>query len=206
MYQPGVGYIPDNPSGQPNGNVVPSGGTALSQDYAAGGIPDYVKNQDYLTKQLAGQTPFASNQWGDLITQLQQRASGQGPSLATQNYNMASQNTVNALTSMANGSQSPGAARDAMIQMGKVGQGQAAGLAQAGTMEQQGAQESLTKALGARDQLNQNAVLDVLGKKLGLNKDQYNAVMNRQQMSNQADAQTAQAAAQMVALAAMIAA
>jgi hypothetical protein len=82
---------------------------------------------------------------------------------------------------MAQGSASPAAAREAMMQQGRVGQGMAAGVAQARTQEQLGAQSALAQALGQRDQLNQNAYLDVLGKQLGLSEAELRAMIANQQ-------------------------
>lgn len=82
---------------------------------------------------------------------------------------------------MSQGSATPGAARQAMIQQGRTGQGMAAGLATARTQEQLGAQGALTQALGARDQLNQGAYLNVLAQQLGLSEAQLRAMMGNQQ-------------------------
>lgn len=86
-----------------------------------------------------------------------------------------------ALGSLARGSASPAAAREAMIQQGRTGQGMAAGVATARTQEQLGAQSALAGALSSRDQLNQNAYLDILGKQLGLSEQQLKAIIANQQ-------------------------
>jgi hypothetical protein len=67
-----------------------------------------------------------------------------------------------------------------MIQQGRVGQGMAAGLATARTQEQMAAQDSLARALSARDQLNQSAYSGLLGAQLGLSEGQLRAQLGNQ--------------------------
>lgn len=175
--------------------------------YGSLNLPYFQQDRARLQGLMGGQSPFASKDWGDLIGQLKQRASGQGPSLAQQNYNMAAGDTTNALSSMARGSANPDAARQALIQQGRIGQGQAAGLALAGTQEQQAAQQGLTGAIGARDQLNQGAYMGLQQQLAGMNMGQLNALQSNQNYNTankQIDAQ--QQAAKMEALASILAA
>lgn len=88
---------------------------------------------------------------------------------------------ASALGAMSRGSASPAAAREAMMQQSRIGQGMAAGAATARTQEQMGAQNALAQALGSRDQLNQNSYLDILGKQLGLSEAQLRGIIANQQ-------------------------
>lgn len=178
-------------SGASNGNNGAGNG---------GLIPNYGKNNALMSGLLDGKTPFASGDWDGLIKQLTDRANGTGESLAKQNYNMASQNTTNSIASMARGSGSPGSSQEAMIQMGRVGQGQAAGLATAGTQEQQSAQEGLSKALSSRDMINSGAYQNILGQMLGLNNNEINARLGKQTTDNQSSAMNYQAIASFAAI------
>jgi hypothetical protein len=94
---------------------------------------------------------------------------------------------------MAQNSSSPAAAFNAIQQQGKIGQGMAAGLATARTQEQQGAQDSLARALTARDQMNQTGYLNVLQQQLGLSDEQLRALMGNQQYAAQMAQTNAQA-------------
>lgn len=176
---PGGGYTegPDAQGYGGPGQIAGGGKVKLN----ALNLPYFQQDRDRLMGLLGGRSPFAGDEWGALIGQLQQRASGQGPSLAEMDYRRAAQDTVAALGSLSRGSATPGAARAAMIQQGRIGQGMAAGLAQARTAEQMAAQQALTGALGARDQLNQNAYLNVLAQQLGLSMGQLNALQGNQQ-------------------------
>lgn len=146
-------------------------------------LPYFQQDRDRLGGMLEGRNPYAGQEWGGLVGQLQQQASGQGPSLAMDAYRKASQDNMGALSSMANGSNSPAAARQAMIQQGRVGQGMAAGLSTARTQEQMAAQDSLARALSARDQLNQGAYQHLLNAQLGLSEGQLRAGQGNQQYS-----------------------
>lgn len=130
---------------------------------------------------LGGRSPFASQEWGGLIQQLKSQAQGLGPSVAQQAYGQAAQDTNAALSAQVAGTANPANARTALIQRGRTGQGMAQGLAQARTQEQLGAQSALAQALGARDQMNQNAYLQVLGAQLGLSEAQLRALIANQQ-------------------------
>lgn len=143
-------------------------------------LPYFQEDRDRLGGMLGGHDPYASGEWDGLIGQLTAQANGTGPSLAEQAYRRQTMDTAGRLAGMAH-SGSPAAARTAMIQQGRLGQGMAAGVAEARTREQLGAQSALGQALGQRDQLNQNAYLDILGKQLGLSKDQLAALLANQQ-------------------------
>lgn len=151
---------------------------AMNQKWTASQpqLPYFEEDRARLGGLLNGQSPFAGAEWGGLISQLQQQASGQGPSLAEQTYRGAAMDTTNSLSSMARGSGSPAAARAAMIERGRVGQGMQAGVATARTQEQLGAQGALAGALSSRDQLNQGAYLDILAAQLGLSRSQLEAL------------------------------
>jgi hypothetical protein len=174
-------------------------------------LPYFQQDRDRLQQLEQGQSPFASQDWGGLISELSQRAQGNGPSLAQQNYQMASGDTINALSSMARGSASPDAARQAMIQQGRVGQGQAAGLALAGTQERAAAQQGLTEALGTRDKINTTAYTSLLQQQLGLSDEELKALMGNagfytqnRGIDQQNDAAKYQAAASAAAIAAKL--
>jgi len=139
-------------------------------------LPYFPQDRDRLQGLLNGQNPYASQDWNGLIAQLQQRASGQGPSLAGMAYEKGLADTGSQLSAMSRGSASPAAAYAAMRQQGNLGEGQAAGYAQARTQEMMGAQQGLTSALGARDQLNQSAYLNILAQQLGLSMGQLKAL------------------------------
>jgi hypothetical protein len=144
-------------------------------------MPHYEEDRNRLGGMLNGHSPYAGSEWGTLIGQLQQQASGQGPSLAQDAYRGAQQDNTAALGSMARGSASPAAARQAMLQQQRSGQGMAQGLATARTQEQLGAQGALGQALQGRDSINQNAYLQVLAAQLGLSEGQLRAMLGNQQ-------------------------
>jgi hypothetical protein len=196
----GLGYslgnqISSSITGGPNGqdptnvpgigagqNTNASGGTNLGQI----NLPYFQQDRDRINGMLAGQSPFASQDWGSLISQLQQRASGAHPenSLAVQNFNMAQGQQNANLSSLAN-SGDPGARQAAIQAQGRVAEGNSAGLALAGTQEQQAAQAQLGQTLSARDQLNQNAYLNMLQQQLGLSTQQLHALGMDQQFTVQ---------------------
>lgn len=158
----GLGGLVQNIKNRPNPNDVH--------------LPYFEEDRRFIGDQLAGRSPFASGGWDPAINRLEGMASGTAPSLAEMQYRSASMDTTSALSSMARGSASPAAARQAMIQQGRVGQGMAAGVAQARTNEQMQANNALIQALGSRDQLNQNAYLDMLAAKLGLSRAELEAL------------------------------
>lgn len=89
--------------------------------------------------------PYQS-QWGDLIGQLRQTANGQGESLAGNAFKQASDEGMQQQMSLARGG-SPGAARQAGINMGALNQGQAFGYSNARLQEQLAARQQLQQAL-----------------------------------------------------------
>jgi hypothetical protein len=146
--------------------------------------------------------PGAGQEWGGLIDQLGRQSRGEGPSLAEQQYQAAQQDTTGALSSMGRGSASPAAARQALIQRGRVGQGMAQGVAMARTNEQMQASQALTSALGTRDQINSGAYLDILGAQLGLSRAQLEALTgNADRKSRDADSKRQASAAKFNAVA-----
>lgn len=147
------------------------------------GDPDWLQ-----TNQMLGQGSPYINQHGSqqgnydsLIKMLQQRASGQGPSLAQDAYNRANSDSLNNLSSLSY-SGTPGGQRMALQQMGNAGQGLAQGLASARNQEM----VSNTGALGQsinmadaselnRQKANQEAWLKMLQEQYGLDKTQTQA-------------------------------
>lgn len=154
------------------GGMVPMGGLNL---------PYFQQDRDRLGGMMQGQSPFAGQEWGSLIQQLQQRASGQGPSLAGDAYRTGAMDTQNSLASMARGGSNPASARMAALQSSRVGQGMAQGYATARNQEIVGAQQGLAGALQGRDALNQSAYLQILGQQLGLSRGQLQAGQGNQQ-------------------------
>jgi hypothetical protein len=102
--------------------------------------------------QYMGQSPYQGDQTA-LIQQLQQMASGQGPSLATQQYNEANQDAMSNQLAMGRG-RGAGAGRNASIQLGQLGGGLAAGSAMARTREQMGAMNQLQGSITAGGQMD----------------------------------------------------
>jgi hypothetical protein len=149
--------------------------------YGSLNLPYFQQDRDRLGGMLDGQSAFAGSEWGGLISQLQQRSSGQGPSVAGDAYKQASANTNNQLMSMSSNSSSPAAARQALLQTGQVNQGMAQGYSAARNQEMMGATGQLSQALGSRDQLNQNAYTNILAQQLGLSQGQLKAGMANQQ-------------------------
>lgn len=91
------------------------------------------------------QNPYLGD-WGSLIGQLQQTASGQGPSLAGGAYQQAHAQGLQDQRSMAAGG-SAGQARQAGMNMTGMNQGLAQGYSNARLQEQLAAQQSLQGAL-----------------------------------------------------------
>lgn len=144
-------------------------------------LPYFQQDRDRLSNTMQGQSPFAGNEWGALISQLQQRSAGAGPSIAGDAYRSAAMDTQNSLGSMARSAGTPAAARQAVMQQQRVGQGMAEGYAQARNQEMVSSQAALAQTLGARDQLNQNAYLNLLAQQLGLSEGQLRAGIANQQ-------------------------
>ena len=156
-------------------------------------LPFFPEDRGLTSGLLGDRNPYAGAEWGGLIKQLQDQAAGNGPSVAEQAYSRAQGDTTAALASMAQGSASPAAARQAQIQRQRVGQGMASGLAEARTGEMLAGQNALSQALAQRDTLNQNAYLDVLGKQLGMSRDQLQGLIENNRIRQQRDAANAQA-------------
>jgi len=154
------------------GGMVPLGGLNL---------PYFQQDRDRITGQLSGQSPFAGSEWGALISQLQARSSGTGPSIAGDAYQQASQDAMNNLTSLSQGSASPSAARQAILQQGHIQQGMSQGYARARNEEAAGATGQLGQVLGARDQINQNAYTNLLSQLQALSEGQLKAGIANQQ-------------------------
>lgn len=130
-----------------------------------------------------GADPYRGN-WDAHLSQLEDRAAGRGPSIAGDAFRGASQNALSQQMAMSQGGRSAGAARQAAMNMGSIGQGLAKGYGDARNQEMIGAQNSLTGALAGadsanfnRDQANQQAWLDLLAKQLGLSAEQLRGVM-----------------------------
>ena len=182
-----------SPGGGSNG--LPPGYTWSHDDTSApAGLPYFEQDRARLGGMLQGQSPFASKDWGGLISQLQARASGQGPSVAQMQYQQAMGNANNQLSGMAHGGGSPAAFRQAAIEQGRTGQGLAQGSALARTQEMQAAQGSLQGALGTRDTINSTAYQNILQQQLGLSSQSVNAHLGLQNANNQAAAANYQAA------------
>lgn len=159
-------------------------------------LPYFQQDRDRLQGLLNGRNPFASGDWDSVIASLKDRAMGNGMSQAGMAFQKASQEGVNNLASLSQGSANPEMARTALIQQGRMGQGLAAGYAQAQMAEQAQNSGLLNQALTGRDQLNQNAYLQILQQQLGLSQQQLRALLGDQQFANEAtkNANDAQAA------------
>ncbi len=143
-------------------------------------MPYFKEDRQRLGQLMGNRSPFAGREWNGLVSQLQAQASGKGPSMAGMAYNKAAQDSQAALGGMARGSSNPNAARTAMMQQGRIGQGMAAGYAQARAGEMQGAQSALSQALSSRDGINSGAYMGVLGAQLGLSEAQLRAQLGNQ--------------------------
>lgn len=159
-------------------------------------LPGFEEDRARLGGMLNGQSAFAGSEWGSLISQLQARASGEGPSIAGNAYKQASQDSMNNLASLSQNSASPGAARQAILQQGRINQGMAQGYGSAALQEQQMNEGALAQALGARDQINSQAFQGILGQQLGLSRGELAAMQGNQQfyLGNAQIAQQSQAA------------
>jgi hypothetical protein len=91
------------------------------------------------------QNPYMGN-WNSLIGQLEQQASGKGPSLAGDAYKQAHQTGMNNLMAMSRGG-SAGGTRMAGRQMGQMNQGLSQGYANARLAEQLAARQALSQSL-----------------------------------------------------------
>jgi hypothetical protein len=158
-------------------------------------LPYFEEDRARLGSMLQGQSAFAGQEWGSLISQLQARASGGGPSVAGNAYKQASQDSMSQLTSMSRNSSSPGAVRQAQLQAGHIQQGLAQGYSAAALQEQQANQGALTQALSARDAINSSAYQNILSQQLGLSRGEVgalagnqNVALQEQQLQNQQQA------------------
>lgn len=97
------------------------------------------------TPTLVKDNPYGP-QWDGLISQLQQQANGQGPSLAGEAYKQAQQTGMRNIQSMSRGG-SAGAARAGMQNLGHMNQGLAQGYSNARLQEQLAARQMLQGAL-----------------------------------------------------------
>lgn len=162
-------------------------------------LPGYKENRDRIAGHLnapgrgpyVGPNPYEGG-WQRLIGQLEGQANGTGPSLAQAQYQRAAQDQQAAIGSLARSSARPGAARAAMMQQAKVGQGLASGSAEAMLQEQTQARAMLGSALGSagsaawqRDGANQQAWMALLGEQLGLDAQQFQALLQREQFKMQ---------------------
>lgn len=155
-------------------------------------LPNYQQNRDRLTGYMdqQGRGPYVGDNpyqggWNSLIQQLQ----GAGGSLAQAQYQRAQQDNQAAVGGLARANNRPGAFRAAMAQQAKIGQGLAAGSSEAMLQEQMQNRQQLGSALqGAgqaqwqRDSANQNAFMDLMARQLGLDMDQFQAILAREKM------------------------
>lgn len=122
---------------------------------AGSGIKDYASKAWQWGQQRPGapsmgQNPYQSN-WGNLIGQLEQQSRGEGPSLAGNAFREASDTAMKQQLAMSAGG-SAGAARQAGLNMGQIGQGLAQGYSNARLQEQLAARQMLTGALSGAGQ------------------------------------------------------
>jgi hypothetical protein len=92
-----------------------------------------------------GENPYLPD-WRDLVTQLQQQAMGNGPSLAGDAYKQANATGMRNVMAMSRGG-TAGAARAGQMQMGRMQQGLSQGYANARLQEQLMARQMLAQAL-----------------------------------------------------------
>ncbi len=194
-----LGYGLGGPIGGMIGGGLGGGGNPLSgaQDLWKWGSsrPDITKGNDdkaytqgFLNQgsPYVGASPYQGG-FNSLINQLTQQANGQGPSLAGNAYNQASNQAMAQQSALSQGGASAGAGRQAAMNMANIGQGQAAGYANARGQEQVASQSALSQALAAgnnadfqRQQQNSNAWQDILAQQLGITKAQLQAMMGQQ--------------------------
>lgn len=174
------GAVGDVQSGWGGPGEIAGGGAV---PFGSLNLPYFQQDRNDITKTMDGQSPFAGSEWGSLISQLQQRAAGTGPSIAGDAYKQASQDSQNSLASLSQNSSSPGGARQAILQSGKIQQGLAQGYGAARNQEMIGAEGALAQTLGQRDQINSNAYTNLLAQKLGLSANQLKALQGDQQYS-----------------------
>jgi hypothetical protein len=153
------------------GNGMEAGFNWLGGNQGTGKLGD---DRYFTYKQLAGGSPYIDNQspyagqYGQLITMLQNRAQGIGPSVAGDAYKTASTDAMSRAATLSN-SGNAGATRLALQQMGNQEQGLAQGYATARNQEMVGATGQLSSTLNSadssqllRDKANQEAWLQML--------------------------------------------
>lgn len=149
---------------------------ALTNQYLQQGNP-YINN-----------TSSQNGNYNGLISQLQQSANGEGPSLAGDAYNRASGDAVAAQAAFSHGNNA-GAARQAAMNIGGIQQGLAQGYGAARNQEVMGARGQLGQVVQAadqsqlqRDKANQEAWLNMLAQQMGLTRAQLGMPTNMQQI------------------------
>lgn len=156
-------------------------------------LPHFDEDRGRLGDLLHGQSPFASADWGSLVSQLQGRANGSNNSVAMGQYSQGIQDSNNNLSAMSHDGVRAGQFRQAGLMQGANQQGMNAGLQMAKTQDMQSAQQSLQGALGSRDAINSGAYQNILGQQLGLSSQNVAAQLGIQQANNQASAANYQA-------------
>lgn len=148
-----MGTIFDNTSWYdwlPGVNMATIGNKVVNGQQAGGGsglLGDAWKwGQERQQGPQIGANPYQGG-YDSLIGQLQQQASGKGPSLAGNAYNQAHGQAMQDYQSMGRGG-SAGAARMGQQNMGRANQGLAAGYSNARLQEQLAARQQLQGALG----------------------------------------------------------
>ncbi len=129
-----------------------AGGAKAAEDYARqnpnsglGGVFNSVSDWLGQKQNQIGTNPY-QGQWNNLIGQLSKQASGQGPSMAGDAFKQASDHAMQQQMALARGG-TAGGARQAGMNMGQLGQGQAFGYANARLQEQMAAKQALMQAL-----------------------------------------------------------
>jgi len=184
------------PWGAAAGGVLGAGYGALYGDDGSNKgttLPYFQDDRNRLGGLLQGQSPFAGQEWGSLVSQLQGRANGTNNQVAVGQYQTGIQDASNNLSAMSHGGVRAGSFRSAADQQGNLMQGMAAGSQLAKTQDMQSAQQSLQGALGSRDALNSGAYQNILGQQLGLSQQNVNAQLGIQTQNNQQTAANYQA-------------
>lgn len=153
-------------------------------------LPNYAENRKRLGTYLGqGQGPYVGANpyrqgWDSLISQLQS-----GPSLAEAQYRRAAQEGNAAIMGLARANNRPGSFRAALIQQAKANQGLAAGSAEAALQEQTQNRQLLGSALTnagqaqwQRDAANQQAWQQLLQQQMGLDMDQAQMMLQKEQI------------------------
>lgn len=140
------------------------------------------KDREFIDPHMRGGSPYINPQGSQLsnqnalIAMLQNRANGNGPSLAGNMYTQAADRSMQQAASMSN-SGTAGGTRAAVTQMGNINQGLAHGYAQARAGEMAQNSGLLSQAIAAADQseimrqrANQEAWLRMLDARTGLSR------------------------------------